>query len=87
MRSSKYGTTVRKYSNLHVRYENNDYNRNFCPKFRPIGRRQSAAVNRPPSIGRRQSAAVQIGSFLCFKAKNGRFKAKNGRFKAKNERF
>jgi len=37
MRNSKYGTTVRKYSNLHVQYENNDYNRHF---------RQSAAVFR-----------------------------------------
>ena len=38
MRNSKYGTTVRKYSNLYVQYKNNDYNRHF---------RQSAAVNRP----------------------------------------
>ena len=35
MRNSKYGTTVRKYSNLHVQYENNNYNRHFRPKMWP----------------------------------------------------
>ena len=51
MQNSKYGTTVRKYSNLHVRYKNNYYNRHFCPK-------NVAAVNWPPSIGLNW---VQIG--------------------------
>ncbi len=78
MRNSKCGTTVRKYSNLHVQYENNDYNRYFCNFFVIFG--QWAAVNRPPSIGRRQ---FLIKTFV-FRLKTSVFRLKQGFRRPKN---
>ncbi len=72
MRNSKYGTTVQKYSNLHVKYENNDYNRHFC---------QSAAVNRPPSVFRLKTSIFRLktGVFNLPKAKKNDYFHENNR--------